>query len=107
MKCMCSEPCELWLELMEAKDKYHFIYEYCLPATMEGNYERFTEKTLQCCICFITTVKAAAERMEISLTTEQTQDLEQKLIKVIHHYNITIQQHTPTKACCKKIQRRR
>lgn len=96
MSCMCPEPCELWQELQEAKDKYHFIDYECLPATMEGNYEQFSEHTLQCCICFIESVKAAVEREETALTDRQAQDLEQKLIKAIHYYEIATRKRTVT-----------
>lgn len=91
---MCSEPCELWQELQEAKDKYYFIDEYCLPAVMEGNYERFGEKTLQCCICFIDCVKAAVERGEASLNPWQTNDLEEKQIKAAHQYELRTKTHS-------------
>ena len=97
MKYMCSECCELWQELQEVQDKYHFLVYDCLPDVMEGNYERFSKEKLQCCICFIESVKAAAERGEISLTKQQAQSLEQKLIKILRYYKIAIEAHPHNK----------
>lgn len=91
-KSMCAECCELWQDLQEAKDKYYFLFYDCLPDKMEGNYQYFPKENLQCFICLIESVKAAAERGEITLSPMRRDNLEEILIKMLHYYEIALRQ---------------
>ena len=95
MKCMCSQPCELWQKLQETEDKYCFIDNNCLLVkTGDSSYECFSEQKLQCSICCIESVKAAVQRGEATLTPRQANELEQKLIKILHYYELAVWQRT-------------
>ena len=86
MNCLCSEPCKLWQELQDAKDKYDFVNTHCLPDNLAGNYTWFPKEVLKCSACCLGVVREAGKRGEITLTVDQDLDIIEKFNRSKYYY---------------------